>query len=532
MITAYIPYQNIRFFSKLITDYVGENKKLRPFYHNFPSLLEFKKQIEEKALDFTEEKRHILVSSLKEQYAEVKTTPKVLKNIELLSKSNTFTITTGHQLSLFTGHLYFIFKIISVINTAKQLAEKYPDKHFVPVYWMATEDHDFEEINHFHFNNRTICWNSDQTGATGNFATDTLEAVFQTFDKAIGLGKKANTLRTLFHDSYLKNKDLASATRYLVNALFETYGVVVIDGNDKALKRQFIPYISDDLLHSVAHTEVTKSIKALQTVNSSYPVQVNPREVNMFYLTEGGRHRLVRTADGFEVHGTDIRFSEEGILEELRTYPERFSPNVILRPLYQEVILPNLAYIGGGGEIAYWLELKGFFNKEKVPFPILMLRNSAMLISQRQAEKLQKLQLSVEDLFLKPEDLKNKKVKQLSEFPIDFTPEKELLHKQFEHLYELAKHTDVTFENAVKAQEVRQMKGLDKLEKRLLKAQKRKFAEELEQTIFLQNELFPNGALQERFANFTDFYLMKGEELIPELIKDFNPFDFRFVVIQ
>ena len=532
MISAYIPYSNIRFFSMLITDYVDEQEKLRPFYNHFPSIAEFEKQITEKEADFSQEKRNVLVSSLKAQYAELKTTPKVLKNIELLAQNNTFTVTTGHQLSLFTGHLYFIFKIISVINTVRQLTEKYPNKHFVPVYWMATEDHDFEEINHFHLSNRTICWNSDQTGATGNFSTNTLEAVFQTFDRAIGLGKNADELRALFRDSYLKNNNLAEATRYLVNALFEDYGVVVIDGNEKALKKEFIPYISNDLLHSVAHREVTKSIEALQKVNSTYPVQVNPREVNMFYLTPNGRHRIIRTTEGFEVNDTNIRFSKEAILEELNTYPERFSPNVILRPLYQEVILPNLAYIGGGGEIAYWLELKGFFNKEKVPFPILMLRNSAMLVSQRQVEKIKKLQLSLNDLFLKPEELKNKKVRQLSEFPIDFTPEKELLQKQFNHLYQLAERTDITFKNAVKAQEVRQLKGLEKLEKRLLKAQKRKFSEELERTTILQSELFPNNILQERFANFTDFYLLKGKEFIPELVKDFNPFDFRFVVIQ
>ena len=203
-----------------------------------------------------------------------------------------------------------------------------------------------------------------------------------------------------------------------------------------------------------------------------------------------------------------------------------------MRPLYQEVILPNLAYIGGGGEIAYWLELKGFFNEEKVPFPILMLRNSAMLVSQRQAEKMQKLQLSVNDLFLKTEELKNKKVRQLSEFPIDFTPEKELLQKQFTHLYQLAEYTDITFKNAVKAEEVRQLKSLDKLERRLLRAQKRKLADELARTTILQSELFPNGVLQERFSNFTDFYLQKGKELIPKFVRNFNPFDFRFVVIQ
>ena len=397
---------------------------------------------------------------------------------------------------------------------------------------MATEDHDFEEINHFHLSNRTISWHSEQTGATGDFATDTLEAVFQTFDKAIGLGKNADALRTLFKDSYLKHHNLAEATRYLVNALFEEYGVVVIDGNDKTLKQLFIPYIEDDLLHSVAHKEVTKTIAELHAVDKTYPVQVNPREVNMFYLTEGGRNRIVRTSDGFEVLDTSIYFSKEAILEELYSHPERFSPNVLLRPLYQEVILPNLAYIGGGGEIAYWLELKRFFKTEKVPFPMLMLRNSAMLISQLQTNKLEKLQLTATDLFLTPNDLKNKKALQLSEFPIDFTPQREVLQQQFAALYQLAAHTDITFLNAVKAQETRQLKGFDALEKRLLKAQKRKYSSELERTIALQNELFPNGSLQERFANFTDFYLLKGNSLIADLVATFNPFKYEFAVLQ
>ena len=531
MITAHIPFQELRCFTKLITDYLGEEEKVRSFYNNFPELFQFRKQIDEKEFYFSADIRAVLVKSLKAQYAEVKTSPKVLRNIELLAKKNTFTITTGHQLSLFTGHLYFIFKIISVINTAKRLSEFYTDFHFVPIYWMATEDHDFEEINHFHLNNRTICWNSEQTGATGNFATDTLDAVFQTFDKAIGLGKNAEELKALFRDSYLKHHNLAEATRYLVNALFEEYGVVVIDGNDKDLKQLFVPYIKQDFFNHTAQKEVEKTIADLQVLDAAYPIQVNPREINMFYLTEGGRNRIVRTSEGFEVLNTDIKFTETSILEELNRYPERFSPNVILRPLYQEVILPNLAYIGGSGEIAYWLELKRFFNKQKVPFPMLMLRNSAMLVSKRQYERIEKLKLHPVDLFLKPEDLKNLKVQQLSEFPIDFSTQKAVLLQQFADLHLLAKKTDITFENAVKAQEVRQLKGLDKLEKRLLKAQKRKFSEELERVIHLQSELFPNGILQERFSNFSDFYLLKGKTLISELVSDFNPFDYRFVIV-
>ena len=532
MITTYIPYHDIRFFSKLICDYIDEREEVRPFYHHFPKIEEFKLQIEEKKKSFSKESREILVKSLQNQYSELKTSPKVLKNIVRLGDSNTFTVTTGHQLSLFTGHLYFIFKIISVINTTKRLSEAYPDCHFVPVYWMATEDHDFEEINHFHLSNRTLCWNSEQTGATGAFDTKELTAVFNTFSKAIGTSKDAETLKRLFENSYLKHSTLAEATRYLVNELFEDYGVVIIDGNDASLKQQLIPYIKNDLLQQTAHNEVNRTIAALQAVDKLYPVQVNPREINVFYLVEGLRERIVRTEEGFEVHNTAIKFSNEEILSELQAHPERFSPNVILRPLYQEVILPNLAYIGGGGEIAYWLELKSFFEKEKVLFPMLMLRNSAMLVSERQLEKIKKLSLSLTDVFLKPEDLKNLKVKQLSEFPIDFSPQKETLKAQFAHLYTLAERTDITFKNAVKAQEVRQLKGLEKLEARLLKAQKRKYDVQLEQIVVLQSELFPNNTLQERFSNFTDFYLVKGEQLISELVNDFNPFDFRFVVIQ
>lgn len=532
MTTNSIAFEQIRFFSSFISDYILEKEALKPLYQYFPTSENFKKQIEAKQTHFSEQARRRLVKALKEQYFGVKTSEKVLKNIELLEKNNTFTITTGHQLSLYTGHLYFIYKIISVINTTKILSEKYPDFQFVPIYWMATEDHDFEEINHFHLHSKTLCWNSEQTGMTGSFDTESLDNVFNSFEKMIGIGKDAEFLKQLFKDSYLKNKNLASATRFLVNALFEHYGLVIIDGNHRELKKAFIPYFRNDLMQNIANQEVSKTISEIQNIDKNYPTQVNPREINLFYLTENGRNRIVRNENGFNVHQTNIAFSKDEILSELENFPERFSPNVILRPLYQEVILPNLAYIGGGGEIAYWLELKRFFNAEKVPFPILMLRNSVLLISERQYNKIKKLHLSVEDLFLTSNDLKNKKIREFSEFPIDFSPQKEILQKQFSDLHALAEKTDVTFKNAVKAQEKKQLKGLEHLEKRLLKAQKRKHSNELERIISLQNELFPNGSLQERFSNFSEFYLECGDQLIPSLVNNFDPFDFRFLVIK
>ena len=532
MITKQIPLNEIRFFSSLINDYILDENKLRTLYNHFPDISNFKKQIEEKQKHFKTKKRIELTKAIKEQYKGFEISEKVSKNIELLSNNNTFTITTGHQLSLFTGHLYFIYKIISAINTAKILSEYYPDFQFVPVYWMATEDHDFEEINHFHLHNKTLHWNSTQTGMTGDFDTKSLNEVFNSFKNIIGIGKNADFLKKLFSDSYLKNNNLSSATRFLVNELFKNYGVVIVDGNHRELKRNFIPYLKNDLLQNTAYQEVSKTISEIQQIDKNYSIQVNPREINLFYLTENKRNRIISTESGFKIHQTDIIFTKEEILEKLEQHPEQFSPNVIIRPLYQEVILPNLAYIGGGGEIAYWLELKRFFDTEKIPFPILMLRNSALLISECQYNKIGKLNLSIEDFFLKTNDLKNKKVKQLSDPSIDFSSLKLALKNQFDELYVIAEKTDFTFKNAVKAQEAKQLKGLEKLEKRLLKAQKRKFEDELKRVVILQNELFPNGSLQERFSNFSEFYVEQGNNFIPNLVKAFNPFDFRFSVIK
>ncbi|HMB64790.1 MAG TPA: bacillithiol biosynthesis BshC, partial [Eudoraea sp.] len=206
--------------------------------------------------------------------------------------------------------------------------------------------------------------------------------------------------------------------------------------------------------------------------------------------------------------------------------------NVIARPLYQEVILPNLCYIGGGGELAYWLELKSSFDAMKVPFPILLLRNSAMVITEKQHKKLEKLNIKTADLFLKQSSLINKKIREISNIDIDFSPQKEYLRQQFEALYDLAEKTDKSFLGAVKAQEARQKKGLEHLEKRLLKAQKRKLKDQVVRLTAIQNELFPNQSLQERHLNFSELYLEIGPQLIPVLLDALIPLQAEFLVLR
>ncbi|QYJ68338.1 bacillithiol biosynthesis cysteine-adding enzyme BshC [Flavobacterium litorale] len=522
-----ISYQNSGYFTPLIVDYLNQTANLKPLYHRFPTLQNFKAQIAEKQNSYPAAFREVLSNTVASQYKGVTTSEATQNNIALLKKDTTFTITTGHQLNLFTGPLYFLYKIVSTINLSRQLKTEYPEYDFVPVYWMATEDHDFEEINYFNFRDKKIQWQTDSFGPVGRLNTEGLDSVLEAFSKELGMGNNADTLRNLFDSAYTKHNNLADATRYLANELFGNEGLVILDADNTELKKLFIPHIKNELLHQVSRSKVAETTEKL----SEYNVQVNPREINLFYIEDNLRERIIFEEDKYHINNTELQFTEDEMLEVLEKHPEKFSPNVIMRPLYQEVLLPNLCYIGGGGEIAYWLELKSFFDASGVVFPILLLRNSVLLVTAKQANKLDKLNLSWGDVFLKQQQLMNNKVAKFSEFSLDFSEQKKFLEQQFKKLNEMATKTDASFTGAVKAQEKKQLKGLANLEKRLLKAEKRIYADKLERIAQLQDALFPSQSLQERKANFAEFYLEYDQKLMDELFKKLQPLEQEFSVI-
>ncbi|WP_127136946.1 bacillithiol biosynthesis cysteine-adding enzyme BshC [Flagellimonas oceanensis] len=527
-----IPFKETGYFSQLICDYLEQKKELSPFFNRYPLPSNFGDQIKEKAANYPKGHRAVLVNSLKHQYKGFEVSKATQKNIDALAKDTSFTVVTGHQLNLFTGPLYFLYKIVSTINLAKKLNKEHPENHVVPIYWMATEDHDFDEINYFNLHGKKVLWNKRASGAVGRLSTEGLDEVYEIFASELGNLGLTDRLKDFFRKAYLEHDTLTDATRYLANALFGEEGLVIVDGDDKELKKLLIPYAKTDILDHTPHEKISETMDALGQVSSDYTIQVNPREINYFYLKDGIRERIILKKGKYHVINTHIDFSKEELLQELETYPQRFSPNVAARPLYQEVILPNLCYIGGGGELAYWLELKSYFDEVGVAFPMLMLRNSALLITEKQSEKVEKMGLTVSHLFMKQHSLINKKIRDISNIDIDFSPQKKLLEEQFKHMYELAEKTDKSFLGAVKAQEVKQKKGLDHLEKRLLRAQKRKLKDHVVRLTDLQNELFPNQSLQERQMNFSEIYLEMGEDLIPLLLKTLDPFSKDFIVLK
>ena len=532
MPTDCISFRDTNYFSSLICDYLDENDTLKPFYNRFPKLENFKAQIQEKQSGFNNDTREILVKVLHKQYKNTSVSKLTQTHIDLLKHSNTFTVVTGHQLNLFTGPLYFFYKIISTLNLCKALKVKYPEYNFVPVYWMASEDHDFAEINFFNFKGKKVQWSREASGAVGDLNLNGLDKVFEVFGSQLNATTNASELKDYFKKAYLNHSNLAEAMHYLVNALFKDFGLVIVDGNDHDLKQQFIPYMEEELVNQTSFTKVSEANKSLNALDGNYKIQVNPREINLFYITESIRERIIENEGKYFVNNTKISFSKSEIIKHLNEVPERFSPNVIMRPLYQEVVLPNLCYIGGGGELAYWLQLKSSFESQKVVFPMLLLRNSALLITEKQNEKLDNLNVEVADLFLNQDQLKTKVTNQISSIDIDFSEQKQHLKEQFKALYDLANKTDKSFKGAVAAQEQKQINGLEALEKRLLKAQKRKLSDHLNRIVELQNELFPNQSLQERYMNFSEFYLEYGSDLIQKLMQNLKPLNGEFSIIQ
>ncbi len=348
-----------KLLSPLVFDYISKKEALKPFYDHYPDLNGFKAIISSENL-YSALNRELLSRTLKNQATLVtNTTALSSKNIKLLNEHNTFTVTTGHQLCLFTGPLYFIYKIYSVINLCEKLKQEFPQNNFIPVYWMATEDHDADEINHFNLFGKKIAWETNQKGAVGSFSNEGLDIVYKQLEEIAGTGANTDALLELFEKCYLKHTDLATATRYMVNELFGEYGIVIVDGNSPELKSEFKPLIKKDIFENRFFEEVSDTIRELKSLG--YEAQVSPREINCFYMDRNLRARIEKEGDSYKVFGTDKLFSKSDLEKLIETSPEKISPNVVSRPVYQQHILPNIAYVGGPGELAYWLEYKNLF---------------------------------------------------------------------------------------------------------------------------------------------------------------------------
>jgi len=514
-----IPLADTKSFNTFFLDYIQQKETLKPFYSRFPTPENFKDQLDQKGHSFSDEKRKTLVDVLTKQYTNVTAIESVQQNLKFLTDRKTFTVTTGHQLNIFTGPLYFVYKIITVINTCKQLKAKYPSYNFVPVYWMASEDHDYDEIKYFRLYGKKYVWNTGQKGGVGRFSTKDMQPLLNEVPGEI----------KIFREAYTKGKTLSDAVRHYVNTLFGSEGVVVVDADDHVLKTSFKEVMRQDVFDNVCKTLVDKTNSQLEA--QGYKAQVFCRDINFFYLDNQLRSRIEKTGDRYAVVDSDISFSKAEVEKLIETAPEKLSPNVILRPLYQEIILPNLAYVGGPAEIIYWLQLKNVFEHFKVPFPVLMPRNFAMIMEHTVTRKFQKTGLDVKDFFEEKNYLFNHWVLKHSPRNLTVGEERSKVLTLFDELKKRSGSVDDTLTAFVGAEGKRALNSLEKIERKLLRAEKRLHTDKLGQIEAVKNDLFPNGNLQERTDNFLNFY-QQDSQFLTRLINAFDPFDFQFYVLS
>ncbi len=510
-----VPYSQTGYFSAITTDYIEQSEKLRSFYEYIPSCTNLKELIANRAV--YKGNRDLLADVLEEQYKALDTSNPVRNNIQLLRSATTFTITTAHQPNIFTGPLYFIYKILHAVKLAAHCKEHFPQYDFVPVYYMGSEDADLDELGHIHLNGEKLVWQTPQTGAVGRMTVDSeMLKLMDRISSEIGVQLHGEEIVTALKRFYSEGERIQDATTGFVNHIFGHYGLVVLMPDSAKLKSLAIDLFKDELLNQVSSGLVQTAAQNLEA--AGYKPQAQGRDINLFYLKEdGARLRIEKKSDRWVVLDSDISFTKDELLTELEREPQRFSPNVILRGLFQEMILPNLIFIGGGGELAYWLELKGIFAHYGVPYPMLVLRNSFLVLTKEQAEKASKLDLQPTDFFKPKLYLQSIWVKRHSGKNLLVDDALRDIDTLFGKLSEQAGAIDTTLKGHVYALQKQLEKKIINLGKKFLRAGKRNHSDAMRQIEALRNQLFPMNNLQERMDNILPYYAKWGASFIDAL---------------
>jgi bacillithiol biosynthesis cysteine-adding enzyme BshC len=516
LLLAEIQPRDSSYYKKIILDYLGGKPDLQTFYSYPHAFGAFEQAMQERSFD--PEVRKILTGVLDQQYETLHLSKKspVRMNLEKLRDANTFTVTTGHQLCMLTGPVYFIYKIIHTIRLADELNKAHPDKHIVPVYWMASEDHDLDEVKSLSIDGKIFTWDiPDKDLPVGNYTLDNIDSLFGELEREFA-GSEIPGLLQEAKKYFTSSSTLAEATFRLVHHLFEAYGLIVLEPQNQRLKSVLKPVMMDDILQQSSIAALNETNAALQALK--YPLQVNGRAINFFYLSESGRKLLLKTNHGFEVAEGQKQWTVDQMQQEINDHPERFSPNVVLRPVYQESILPNLAYIGGPGELAYWLQLKGVFEAHRTFFPILLLRNSFGIVSHTLNHHAQQLKLDWKLYFQQTDEVRIQAHHQFESLEEKETARQ--IDETLQGMIDKLEKLDNRLSSTVIDYKLETAQFFDGLGKKIRKAKDEKYQHQFNQVQQIRHALFQHGTPTERIHNILHYARRQDTQAFIRLIYD------------
>lgn len=526
-----VSFREIPRTSRIFEDFLYDSERVARFYHGLGSASLASRAAEVARGDF---RRSEVVDILIEQNRAAGAGEATLENLERLRQSDSVVVITGQQAGLFTGPLYTLYKALTAIKLAERMREE--GVNAVPMFWIASEDHDFAEVNHC----RVV-------GRSGQLQTITYTACAPKEGKPVGHvklceeieGNIAELLEALpesefipqleadLRAAYQPGVDFAEAFGRLVMRLLGKYGIALINPLDDRLKAIAGAIYRDAMgrAREFAARLVAESGK-LEDAGYHAQVHTSPDAVPLFMLDEGRRTALVRGEDGsYQLKGTEKRFAEAEMMDIVSRCPGCFSPNVTLRPIVQDFLLPTAVYIGGPAEIAYFAQLRAGYEVLGRTEPVVMARASLTLIEKRHAKTMEKHGIEFKDLFAGPEAVLSKVVEQSLDAGTAavFDETERVFEEQLEKLRASLAAVDPTLADALKGGREKIFYQLNNLRTRFVHNRARRDETTRGQIERLFTILYPNKNLQEREINASYFLARYGYGLIDRLYEEIEP---------
>lgn len=543
-----IPYSSLPSYSDLFLTYINNFDSLRKYFEfDFRSDEDFLKCIELKKENYLTGKnffRSDICDILKEQNTNFNSSEKTFDNIQLLNDRHTFAVVTGQQLGLLSGPYYTILKAINTIQLSEKLNQKFDEYNFVPVFWLESDDHDFTEINNINIitkENELKNIKYFEKGVesekylkpTGNIILDEFIGEFiNSIKESFNTTDFSESLFSIMEEAYKPGTNVKTAFARFLNSIIKDSGLVFVDPSDVKIKNYLKPIFETELRTSPQVCE--KVINTSVELEEKFSVQVKPKAINLFYIHEGNRYLLEpREDDIFALKHSRQKFSKDELFGILESNPERFSWNVVTRPVCQDYLLPTVAYIAGPSEISYFAQFKEVYNFFNVTMPVIFPRTSVTVIENRVKSFLEKYGLEFNELFDEKE-LNKKLLRNLSEVSSD---------QIFSDLKQELTGVFYTYEKELSRIDSNQTESFAKRNKQFLEsldvAREKFLTAQTKQSEIITNQLkkvlinvYPDNVLQERILNISYFLNKYGMEFVSRLMNEIKVDKFEHQLID
>ncbi len=540
----FIKFDEIPGHLNLFLDYLYEFDSVKDYYkYNFRDPESFQ-QVFKDIPQKPHAPKEIISEVLKTQYADFNPSEKTMNNIFALSSKNTFAVVTGQQLGVLGGPLYTFYKIMTAIKLASYLRATYKEYNFVPVFWLAGDDHDFEEVKFIKILDEqnkvlNIAYNDDidietNRGDVGSIEfKETIKSFFEEVSANLRESEFKKSILDFFSSFYQEGRTFKSSFKEMIFSLFDKYGLVIFDPQEREIKQLLKPIFKSEILEFRTHTQ--KLVEKSAKLEEVYHAQVKIQPINLFYHDDEGRYLIEPAENEFKLKRKRKKFTQDELLELIEATPEKFSPNVLLRPICQDFLLPTVCYVGGPSEISYFAQVMPLYKIFNIAEPIVYPRSSATIVEKQAASILQKYNVDIKLLLQNPENLVEKVISAQSDFTIDqlFQPAASSIEEALDNLKNDLLKIDKTISDSTLKYKQKFSSYLDEFKNKANEANKRKHEITLKQLQKLIIALYPEKNLQERELNLIYFLNKYGWEVFDQINEnlEINKYEHQFIYL-